>query len=137
MAFRLVSPNSLQPPALECLRPDSQQVGTQPHLSAEQLPKVVLSAQPPLNIPHDTALPTTGVRASSTHQWAGTSLSQQEVCTDPGPTSPTRGQTLEARGTTHICSLRNRDYKHGKLDKMGQQRNMFQTKEQDKLPTTK
>ena len=82
MAFRLVSPNSLQPPVLECLRPDSQQVGTQPHLSAEQLPKVVLSAQPPLNIPHDTALPTSGqAPVSPSRKSAQTNLTYQG--TDP------------------------------------------------------
>ena len=50
---------------------------------ANRLPKVILSQQPRINIPLDTALPTRRKRPSSTHQWAGASSSHQEACTSP------------------------------------------------------
>ena len=61
----------------------TNRVGTQPHPLADRLPKVILSAQMPLNIPLDTALPTRRTRPSSTHQWAGTSPSHHKACTGP------------------------------------------------------
>ena len=61
----------------------TNRVGTQPHPSADRLPKGVLSMQPPLIISLDTALPTRWTRPSSTHQWAATSLSHQETCASP------------------------------------------------------
>ena len=65
-----------------------------------QLPKVILSPQPPLDTPLDTALPTRGTRPSSTLPWAGTSPSHQEACTSPW-TNLSQGlrQTPEARTT--------------------------------------
>ena len=59
----------------------TNKVGTQPHPPADRLPKVFLTPQLPLNKPSDKALPTKGTRPSSTHQWAGTSLSNQEAYT--------------------------------------------------------
>ena len=52
-----------------------------------------------------------------------------------GSTSPTRvkSQTQEARGATILQSVEG-DHKCRKLDKMRQQRNVFQMKEQDKNP---
>ena len=61
----------------------TNRVGTQPHPSADRLPKVILILQPPLNTPLDTPLPTRGTRPSSAHQWTGTSPSHQEACTSP------------------------------------------------------
>ena len=61
----------------------TNRVGTHHHPSADRLPKVILSPQPSLNTPLDMALPTRGKRPSSTHQWAGTSPSHQEACTNP------------------------------------------------------
>ena len=58
----------------------TNRVGTQPHPSEVRLPKDVLSPQLPLDTPIVTARPTRGSRLSSTHQWAGTSPSHQEVC---------------------------------------------------------
>ena len=57
----------------------TSQIGTQPHLSAERLPEVVLSLKPPL----DTALPTRGKTPSSTHHRAGITPSHQEACISP------------------------------------------------------
>ena len=112
-------------------------VGTQPHPSADRLPKVVLIPQLPLHISLDTALPTRGTGhpapCTSGQGVPPTGPSHQDTCTGPGPTSPTRGQTPEARRAT-TCSLRNRGHKHRKLDKKSRQRNMLQTKEQDKTP---
>ena len=48
-----------------------------------------------------------------------------------GSTSPTRGQTPEARGTTILQPAESRP-QHSKFDKMRQQKNMLQMKEQDK-----
>ena len=55
--------------------------GTQPQPSTGRLPKNFLSPQPILDTSLDTALPTRGPRASSTHQWAGTGPSHQKACT--------------------------------------------------------
>ena len=73
-------------PAQQCWEASGQttnRAGTKPHPSSDRLRKVFLSLQPPLNTPHDTALPTRGPRPSSTHQWAGTCPSLKEVCTIP------------------------------------------------------
>ena len=75
----------------------TNKVGIQPHPSSERLPEVTLSSQLLPNTPLDMALPTRGPRARFTHQWAGTSPS--------GPTSLTRRQTPEARGTTILQSV--------------------------------
>ena len=83
-----------------CSGQTTNRVGTQPHPSADRLPKVILSPLPALNTPLDTALPTKGIRPSSTHQWAGTSSSHQEACTPSRPVSLTRGQTPKEKGTT-------------------------------------
>ena len=61
----------------------TSKIGTQPDPSADRLPKVILSSQPPQNTPLNTALTTRGTRPSSTHQRAGTSPSHQEDCTSP------------------------------------------------------
>ena len=45
----------------------TNRAGTQPHPSAERLPKVFLTPQPTLNTALDVVLPTRGVRPSSTH----------------------------------------------------------------------
>ena len=50
-----------------------------------------------------------------------------------GPTSPTGGRH-QKQEELQPCSLREGDLKHSKLDKMKRQRNMLQTKEQDKNP---
>ena len=62
----------------------TNRVETQPHSSTERLPQVILSPQPPRDMPPDTALHTRVTKSSSTHQWAGTSASHHEVCTSPG-----------------------------------------------------
>ena len=73
-------------------------IGTQAHPSECRLPKVILSSQPPQNTPFVMALPIRGTRPSSTQETAGTSPSHWKPAQAPGPTSPTRGQTPEARG---------------------------------------
>ena len=78
----------------------TNKVRTQPHPSADRLPKVVLSLQSPLNTPVDMALPTRGTTPSSPHQWADTSLSYQEACTSPWTNLTNTGQTSGARGST-------------------------------------
>ena len=50
----------------------TNQVGTEPHPSANRLPKNPPGTQPPLITPRDKAPPTKGIRISSTYQWAGT-----------------------------------------------------------------
>ena len=125
-----------QPTALrlQCWDTSSQttdRAGTQSHPSADRLPKVFLIPQLPLNTPLDMALPTRGKKPSSTHQWVGTSHFHQEDCTSlldqPHPPGGVQQKQEELP-----CSLW--DHKHRKLDKMRWQRNMFQTKEQDKTP---
>ena len=66
---------------LQCWEASGQttnRLGTQPHLSADRLPKVIWDTQPPLNIPLNTALLTK--RTRPTNQGAGTSPSHQEAC---------------------------------------------------------
>ena len=69
--------------SLQCWNASGQttsSTGTQACPSADRLPKVVLSSQPPQNTPLDTALPTRGT--SSTYQWGGISPPpNQEACT--------------------------------------------------------
>jgi len=55
-------------------------VGTQPHPSANILPKVLLGTQLSLIIPWDKAPCTSGTRPSYTYQWIGTSPSHQKSC---------------------------------------------------------
>ena len=87
------------PSGLRSPKPNNKQVGTQPHLSAKRLPKVLLGTQLPLIIPSDEVPPTRRTRISSTYQWAGTSPSPSGrlklACV---PTLPIRGQTPETRG---------------------------------------
>ena len=73
--------NCLQAPVLDTSCQTTSKTGTQPHLSADSLPKVLLSSQKPQNTPPDVALPFRGKRFSSTHQRAGTSPSHQEAYT--------------------------------------------------------
>ena len=78
----------------------TRKTGTQPHPSADTLPKVVLSSQLPQNTPLDMALTIRGTRPSSTHQRAGTSPCHQEACTSTWNNFMHQGWTQEARGTT-------------------------------------
>ena len=72
-------------------------------------PEVFLSQKLPIKTPFDMALPTRGLRSSFTHQWAGTSLSHQKVCTRP--ISHTMEVTPEPE-ELQSCSLRNEDHKY-------------------------
>ena len=72
----------------------TSKTGAQRHL----LPEVILSSQPPQNTPLDTALPIRGTRPSSKRE--DTRRPVRKPAQAPVPTSSTRGQTLEARGTT-------------------------------------
>ena len=97
--------NCLQAPVLDTSHQTTSKTGTQHHLSADRMHKGVLSSQPPQNTPPDAALPIRGKRLSSTHQSTGTSPSHQEAL---GPTSPTRGQITEARGTMTLQPVERR-----------------------------
>ena len=61
----------------------TNKIGTQPDSTADRLPKVLMSSQPPQNTPFDTALPTRVTKPSSTHHSADTSPSHQEAYTSP------------------------------------------------------
>ena len=116
---------------LQCLRPNNKHSEATAPPIRRQAGKS--SPEPTLNTHNDKALPTIGTRNSSTHQKIGTSPPTRKHAQAPTPISPTRGQTPEARGTRFV-QLQNNNYKHGKLDKMRWQRNMFQMKEQSKIP---
>ena len=110
----------------------TNRVGTQTHPSADRLPEVVLSQQLPINTPLDTTLCTQGTRPGSTHQWEGASQSLppgslHKLLEQPHPP----GGRQQNQEELQSCSLRNRDHKQRKLDKMRWQRNMLQKKEQD------
>ena len=66
------------PPVQRNHRPNKR-VGTEPHSSADRLPKVFPGIQLPLITPKDKAPPTRGTRLSSSHQWVDTSSSHQEA----------------------------------------------------------
>ena len=53
----LAPPNCLQAPVLDTSCRTTSKTGTQPHPSADMLPKAILSSQTPQNTPPDTALP--------------------------------------------------------------------------------
>ena len=91
---------------------------TQPHPSVDRLLEVVLSSQVPLNIPFDTALPTSGTRPSSTLQWAGTSPSHQEACRKPLHQPHTPGARHQQQEELRSCSPWKGDHKHSKFHKM-------------------
>ena len=85
---------------LQCRKASGQttsKMGTQPHPSADRLPKAILSSQPPINTPLDTALPTRGTRPTSEQAPVPPTRKPAQAS---GPTSPTRGQTPEARRAT-------------------------------------
>ena len=79
----LAPPNCLQAPVPETSCQTTSKKGTQPHPSADRIPKVILRSQTPQNTPPDVALPIRGKRLSSTHQSTGTSPSHQEAYTSP------------------------------------------------------
>lgn len=124
----LVPPNILQDPVLGCLKPNNQQGGNTDLCITDRLSKPILSPASSLNIPIDTALPNWGITPSSTHQWAGTSPSHQK----PWRSSWTKHTHQEAdtrskrNNNPTECRRKNRNRN---LDKMRQQKNMFQKKE--------
>ena len=77
------------------------------------------------------ALPTRGTRPPTTAQALVTPT--RKTTQAPGPTSPTREQTPETRGTTTLQPVERR-HKPSKLDKMRRQKNKLQMKEQGKNP---
>ena len=83
--------------------------------------KVFLNSQPPLNTPLDTALTITERRPSTTHQ----SLSPGSLCKPLDHPHPSGGKSKRNYDPA-AC----RDHKHKKTK--GDDRKMFQRKEQDK-----
>ena len=63
--------------------PNNKRQGTQPHLIADRLLKVIQSSQTPQNLPPDAALLIRESRLSSIHQSIGTSPSHQETYIRP------------------------------------------------------
>lgn len=71
---------------LQCSTPHTKQQerqGTQPHLIADRLLKVIQSSQTPQNLPPDAALLIREPRLNSIHQSTGTSPSHQETYIRP------------------------------------------------------
>ena len=104
----LAPPKSMQALAQGHLCQTNSRIGTEHHPSADRLPKVVLSSQPPINTPLYMVLPTRGNRPSSTHRGQAPVPPTRKPAQAPGPTSPTRGQTPEARGTTILQPVERR-----------------------------
>ena len=75
-------------------------VGTQPHPSADRVPKVILSPQLPLNTPLDMALAIRGKDPAPSTSGQVPVPPTRKPAQAPQPTSPTREQTPEAKGTT-------------------------------------
>ena len=114
--------------------------GSEPHPSANRLPKDLPGTQPPLISPGDKVPPTRGIRISSTHQGAATSPSHQEACSKPPYQLQLQGgQISEAREATTLLRSYNsiicRKGDHTKsLHKMKRQRIVTQIGEQEPPP---
>ena len=126
----LAIPNSLQALVLERLRRTTSKIGTQPRSSADRLPKAILSQQPPLNTNLNMAMPSREQDPAPPTRGQTPVPPTRKPAQVSGTTSPTRRQTPE-RGAI-IMQPTERRLKHRKLDNMTWQRNMSQTKEQDK-----
>ena len=100
----------------------TNRVGTQLHTSANRLPLIT---------PRDKALPTRGIRISSTYQWAGTSPIRNPI-TSPCINFTHKGaDTRIKRGYNPLACIKETTQK---LYKVKSKRNMSQMKEQDKAP---
>ena len=66
---------------LDTLCQTTSKTGTQPHVLAKKLPKIIISTQTPQNTLPDVDLPTRKTRSSLIHQNTGTSPLYQEACT--------------------------------------------------------
>ena len=95
-------PHSQQAPVLDAPCQTTSKTGTQTHLLAERLPKIILSSQTPRKTPPDMALPTRKTRSSPTHQNTGTSPLHQEAYTTHWTNLIHWGQTPETTGTTNL-----------------------------------
>ena len=87
-------------------RPNNTQVGTQPHLSANRLLKVLPSTQLPLIKSWDKFPPTRGTRLSSNYQWAGTSPSHQEACYKPLYKFHSQGSRNKKQERLQLCTCK-------------------------------
>lgn len=114
---------------LEYLRPNNKQGGN----TAQPINKQAASSYPEYAAAykHTPWHSPTHLRDKSQlyPQWADTSPSYQDACTKPWI-----NLFHQRQEELQTCSLRNGDHKYRKLDKMKQQRDMFQTKEQDRIP---
>ena len=97
-------------------------VGTQPHPSANRLPKVLLGTQLLLITPRDNAPPTRGTRLSSTTSRQAPIPPIRKPAASPSINFTPKGQTPEAREATTLCPTKRRQDE--KLYKMKRQRNI-------------
>ena len=75
-----------------------------------------------------------GTRPSSTHQWVGSSASHQGAYTSLLDNFIHQEAGCRSKKNyNQACSLQKRSLNHSKLDKMRQQRNTTQKKEEDKI----
>ena len=73
--------NDQQAIVLDTLCQTTSKTGTQPHPSAERLPKIIIRPQTPQNTPPDVDVPTRKTRSSLIQQNTGTSPLHQEAYT--------------------------------------------------------
>lgn len=83
-------------------------MGTQFHPSAERLHKVFLSPHLPLNIPYHKPYPPNGQETTPPNSGQEPVPPNRKTTQASGPTSTTRGQTLEKRGTTILQPVEQR-----------------------------
>ena len=108
----------------------------QAHSSADRLPKVLLSNfshRHPQIHPLTWPCPSEGKGSALPTRVQAPVPPTRKPTQAPEPTSPTRGQTTETRRTMTLQPAE-RNHKYSKLDKVRQQRNMLQMKEQGKNP---
>ena len=119
-------------PVLEASCQTTSKTGTQPHPSADRLPKFLLSSQTP---PKHTTW------SYPAHQRDKTQFHPPEHRHQSLPPGSLRkpldqphppGGRHQKQKELWPCGLQKGDHKHCKLDKMRRHKNMLQTKEQDK-----
>ena len=100
--------NDLQATVLDTLCQTTSKTGTQPHLLAQRLPKIIIRPQTPQNTPPDVDVPTRKKRSSLIHQNTGTSPLHQEAYTTHGSNLSHWGQIAKTTGTTNLQPMKRR-----------------------------
>ena len=100
--------NGQQVTVLDTLCQTTSKTGTQPHLLAQRLPKIIIRPQTPQNTPPDVDVPIRKKRSSLIHQNTGTSPLHQEAYTTHWTNLSHWGQTPKTTETTNLQPTKRR-----------------------------